>query len=196
MNEGFFTYQGRMALSGGGRSIREVACWICWSKPSDHASNPQKPNYQGFRASASSDRFVPFIRRLEVHDRLQGVAEALPAGPRVVLVQDREADVFAFLAAPRPPHIELIVRVCQPRRVEVEASREGKPRTVLEAARQAPVLGQVRVQVPRKPGQPEREAVVELAATAVVVKAPRRRSADVPAASQALLILSHKRRGL
>jgi hypothetical protein len=120
---------------------------------------------------------------------LQGVVEALPAGPRVVLVQDREADVFAFLAAPRPPHIELIVRVCQPRRVEVEASREGERRTVLAAARHAPVLGQMRVQVPRKPGQPEREAVVELAATAVVVKAPRRRSADVPATSQALWVV-------
>jgi hypothetical protein len=120
---------------------------------------------------------------------LQGVAEALPAGPRVVLVQDREADVFAFLAAPRPPHLELIVRVCQPRRVEVEASREGGPHTVLAAARQAPVLGQVQVQVPRKPGQPEREAVLELAATAVVVKAPRRRSPDVPAASQALWVV-------
>jgi hypothetical protein len=120
---------------------------------------------------------------------LQGVTEALPTGPRVVLVQDREADVFAFLAAPRPPHSELIVRICQPRRVEVEASREGGPRTVLEAARQAPVLGQVRVQVSRKPGQPEREAVVELAATAVVVKAPQRRLADVPAASQALWVV-------
>jgi hypothetical protein len=38
---------------------------------------------------------------------LQRVAEALPAGSRVVLVQDREADVFAFLAAPRPAHMEL-----------------------------------------------------------------------------------------
>jgi hypothetical protein len=47
----------------------------------------------------------------------------------------------------------------------------------------------VRVQVPRKPGQPEREAVLELAAAAVVVKAPRRRSADVPAASQALWVV-------
>jgi hypothetical protein len=120
---------------------------------------------------------------------LQGVAAALPAGPRVVLVQDREADVFAFLAAPRPAHIELMVRVWQPRRVEVEAGREGGPRTVLAAARQAPVVGQVRVQVPRKPGQPEREAVLELAAAAVVVKAPRRRSADVPTASQALWVV-------
>ena len=57
---------------------------------------------------------------------LQRVAEALPEGPRVVLVQDREADVFAFLAAPRPAHIELIVRVCQPRRVEVEAGARGR----------------------------------------------------------------------
>ena len=56
---------------------------------------------------------------------LHRVAEALPSGPRVVLVQDREAEVFAFLAAPRPAHIELIVRVCQPRRVEVEAGRAG-----------------------------------------------------------------------
>ena len=117
---------------------------------------------------------------------LQEVAAALPAGPRVVLVQDREADVFAFLAAARPAHIELIVRVCQPRRVEVEAGSEGRPRTVLAAARQAPVLGQMRIQVPRKPGQPEREAVLELAASAVVVKAPRRRSVDVPAGSLAL----------
>jgi hypothetical protein len=120
---------------------------------------------------------------------LQGVAEALPAGPRVVLVQDREADVFAFLAAPRPVHIELIVRVCQPRRVEVDAGSEGGPRTVFEAARQAPVLGQLRVQVPRKPGQAEREAVLELTASAVGVKAPRWRSADVPAASQALWVV-------
>ena len=120
---------------------------------------------------------------------LQRVAEALPDGPRVVLVQDREADVFAFLAAPRPAHIALIVRVCQPRRVEVEAGREGGPRNVLEAARQAPVVGQVRVQVPRKPGQPEREAVLELAASAVRVKAPQRRTADVPASSQALWVV-------
>ena len=120
---------------------------------------------------------------------LQRVADALPEGPRVVLVQDREADVFAFLAAPRPAHIELIVRVCQPRRVDVDAGRAGGLRNVLEAARQAPVVGPLRVQVPRKPGQPEREAVLELAASAVVVKAPRRRSADVPAVSQALWVV-------
>jgi hypothetical protein len=117
---------------------------------------------------------------------LQRVAGALPEGPRVVLVQDREADVLAFLAAPRPVHIELVVRVCQPRGVEVEAGVEGGPRNVLAAARQAPVLGQLQVQVPRKPGQPEREAVLALAASAVRVKAPRRRTADVPAGSLTL----------
>lgn len=120
---------------------------------------------------------------------LQRVADALAEGPRVVLVQDREADVFAFLAAPRPAHIALIVRVCQPRRVEVEVGEEGGPRTVFEAARQAAVVGQMRLQVPRKPGQPEREAVLELAASAVRVKTPRRRTADVPAGSLALWVV-------
>jgi hypothetical protein len=120
---------------------------------------------------------------------LQRVAEALPDGPRVVLVQDREADVFAFLAAQRPAHVELIVRVCQPRRVEVDAGTEDGPRKVLAAARQALVVGQLPVQVPRKPGQPEREAVLELAASAVRVKAPRRRTADVPAGSLTLWVV-------
>jgi hypothetical protein len=120
---------------------------------------------------------------------LPRVAEALPDGPRVVLVQAREAEVFAFRAVPRPAHIELSVRVCQPRRVEIEAGAEDGPRTVLAAARQAPVVGQVRVQVPRKPGQPEREAVLELAASAVRVKAPRRRTAEVPAGSLALWVV-------
>jgi hypothetical protein len=120
---------------------------------------------------------------------LQRVAEALPDGPGVVLVQDREADVFAFLAVPRPAHVEWIVRVCQPRRVEVDAGAASGPRTVLEAARQAPGLGQLRVQVPRKPDQLEREAVLELAASAVVVKAPRRRTAEVPAGSLALWVV-------
>jgi hypothetical protein len=120
---------------------------------------------------------------------LQRVAAALPVGPCVVLVQDREADVFAFLAAPRPAHIALVVRVCQPRRVEVEAGAEGGPRNVLAAARQAPVVGQLPVRVPRKPGQPEREAVLELAASAVRVKAPRRRTADVPAGTLALWVV-------
>jgi hypothetical protein len=71
---------------------------------------------------------------------LPRVAEALPDGPRVVLVQDRAADVVAFLAAPRPAHIELIVRVCQPRRVELRAGVVSGPRKVVEAARQAPLL--------------------------------------------------------
>ena len=117
------------------------------------------------------------------------MAAALPVGPCVVLVQDREADVFAFLAAPRPTHMALVVRVCQPRGVEVEAGAEGGPGNVLAAARQAPVVGQLPVQVPRKPGQPEREAVLELAASAVQVKAPRRRTADVRAGTLALWVV-------
>lgn len=37
----------------------------------------------------------------------------------VVLVQDREADVFSFFTARRSSNVELVVRVCQPRHIEV-----------------------------------------------------------------------------
>jgi hypothetical protein len=120
---------------------------------------------------------------------LPRVAAARPVGPCVGLGQEREAEVVAFLAAPRPAHIALVVRVCQPRRVEVEAGPAGGPGHVLAAARQAPVVGQLPVQVPRKPGQPERAAVLELAARAGRVKAPRRRTADGPAGTLALWVV-------
>jgi hypothetical protein len=45
------------------------------------------------------------------------------------------------------------------------------------------------VRVPRKPGQPEREAVLEIAARAVVLKAPKHRTADVPAEPLALWVV-------
>ena len=117
---------------------------------------------------------------------LPRVAAARPVGPCVGLGQEREAEVVALLAAPRPAHIALVVRVCQPRRVAVEAGTAGGPGHVLAAARQAPVVGQLPVQVPRKPGPPERAAVLELAARAGRVKAPRRRTADGPAGTLAL----------
>src|SRR5258705_12507385 len=69
---------------------------------------------------------------------LQRVAVALPAGPCVVLVQDREAGVFAFLATPRPAHMALVVRVCQPRRAGGGRGAGGGPGQLLGGPRQAP----------------------------------------------------------
>ena len=79
----------------------------------------------------------------------------------MLLIADREADVFAYLAAPRRANTELLTRVCHPRTVIVErsAAEGGTLRgSLLVVALSAPVVGLMRVRVPRKPGQKEREA--------------------------------------
>lgn len=54
---------------------------------------------------------------------LQAVNDLAPAvGKKIVLVQDRESDILAFFKAPRAEQVELIVRVCQNRKLEDPAS--------------------------------------------------------------------------
>jgi hypothetical protein len=50
---------------------------------------------------------------------LQAVEECLPAEQPVLIIADREADLFAYLAWPRRSNTHLLVRACRPRRVEV-----------------------------------------------------------------------------
>src|SRR5713226_358338 len=123
---------------------------------------------------------------------LAGVEATLPAEQAVLVVADREADVFAYLAAARRPHTELLVRACQPRTVTVTrpAAAGGEERgSLLVVARTAPVVGTLRVTVPRQPGQPEREATLQVRATAAHVQPPRHRLAGSPATPQAVSVL-------
>ena len=69
-------------------------------------------------------------------------------GKPVVLVQDREADVFAFFCAKRSSNVELVVRVCQPRRIEVAENGEVLP--LHQAAELLTEQGETEVQVRRK----------------------------------------------
>src|SRR5438034_140481 len=48
-------------------------------------------------------------------DGLQATEAALPPTQKVLLVADREADVFAYLAAPRRSHTDLLIRASSPR---------------------------------------------------------------------------------
>ena len=61
---------------------------------------------------------------------LAGVEAVLPPEQAVLLVQDRESDVFDFLAAPRRSQTELLVRAAHPRNVVVPAATEGVEGTV------------------------------------------------------------------
>jgi hypothetical protein len=113
---------------------------------------------------------------------LRAVEEALPAALPVLLVQDREADVFPLLAARRRANLELLVRAHVPRAVEVSGDPRGaaKPTTLQVAAAGAPRVGQLTVKVARQRGRPEREAQLEVRARGLRVLPPRHQRARGP----------------
>jgi hypothetical protein len=102
-------------------------------------------------------------------DGLAAVEEELPEHPHVVLVGDRESDIFDLFSAPRSSHIDLLVRVCrQTRRVEHPG------RYLDQALEQSPVRGKVQVELPRRGNRPPRKAVLAIRWLTVQVHAPRR----------------------
>ena len=114
---------------------------------------------------------------------LAGIQEALPEGQRALVVSDRESDVYGYFTAPRRESIDLLVRACWRRSVEVPVDREAVVWMRMEmfaAATAAPAVGEMEITVPRKPGQPERKAVLEVRAGDLRVLPPRHRRKDVP----------------
>ena len=126
------------------------------------ASEPEVPPQPRPFAERESHKWV---------EALQGVEAALPAPIRALLVQDREADVFAFLVAPRREGIDLLVRAVQPRRLETETDRPAH--SLQDAVAHAPLVGTHTVTVAGRPGQSGRTAHLTLRLASVTVKAPR-----------------------
>jgi hypothetical protein len=67
---------------------------------------------------------------------------------RVVLVQDREADIFRFFQAQRAAQVDIVVRVYQPRRIEVVA--DGQIYPLAQAAEQLPKVGELKLNIERE----------------------------------------------
>lgn len=113
---------------------------------------------------------------------LWGAEATLPAEIPFVLIADREGDFFDYLAAPRRANTHLLVRAHHARRVLLDLPEGSHPRRggelLPEVLAAAPSLGQLEVEVPRKPGQKARTARLELRAVRVWLKAPDLRKAD------------------
>ena len=93
-------------------------------------------------------------------------AERLSEAASLVMVSDREADIYEVFAE-RPPAADLIVRAAQDRCLSDD---DGK---LFAAVAEAPLLVTTKVRVkPRKPGEKERIAEVELRAAIVSIARP------------------------
>ena len=96
-------------------------------------------------------------------------AERLAEAASLVMVSDREADIYEVFAE-RPAGADLIVRAAQDRCL---ADDDGQ---LFAAVAEAPRLVTTKVRVkPRKPGEKERIAEVELRASVVSIARPRDR---------------------
>jgi hypothetical protein len=115
---------------------------------------------------------------------LAGMEAALPPDQVVLLIQDREGDVFDFLAAPRRTHTHLLIRASHPRAVKVAAAEGGGPpqrSTLFAAVEAAEVVGTLTVCIARRPGQPARDATLTVRLREMEIQPPQRKGvARVP----------------
>ena len=106
---------------------------------------------------------------------LEAVEQVVPPDVEALVIQDREADVFAFIAQERRENTHLLIRACQPRCVDLPdwiQIPEGTPRKLLSVAAAAPMLGRVEVTIPRQTGQPARTATLTVRATPLTILPP------------------------
>jgi hypothetical protein len=93
-----------------------------------------------------------------------------PAGVRWCDVADRGADIYEYLMECRRQGHGFVVRACQNRCLEASAG----PSKLFEAARAAPVLGEVTLDLRTRPKVPARQVRLSLQAVAVTLRSPQR----------------------
>lgn len=98
----------------------------------------------------------------------EAAAERMPEEIGMVVVCDREADVYFVLAMPRRAGMDLLIRAAHNRRL-----KDLEQAYLFDAAAQAPVLGETVVEVPRTRKREPRQATMEVRSTHVVLAPPR-----------------------
>lgn len=132
---------------------------------------PEEGRSAGKRRDAPIEEKESF-KWCETADRVGELcAPYLSGGGRVVLAGDRESDIFELLARGRPAGMELLIRACQPRNVELQISQRAC--SLLEATDFVAPLGQYDLNVPAKSAQAARVAKMELRAAYVMVQPPQ-----------------------
>jgi hypothetical protein len=145
---------------------------------SDHKARPiaAKESHKWLAGSAA------------VHELVRG--GQVPPATTVVIVADRESDVYDVLAQARPPTVHLLVRAAYDRAV---ADAEGQA-YLWDVAAAAPRLATVAVMLPARAGRPARTARLDVRATAVTLRPPRHRTAEHLAPVPLWVVWAHEPR--
>lgn len=103
-------------------------------------------------------------------DAMQIVEERLPEAVEVIHVADREADIYDLLALQRRPNSQVVIRVGHNRRVEHAM------RYLWEAMHQAPIAGEILLEVRPQPHRAARLATLRVRFQTLTLQPPHQRS--------------------
>src|SRR5512135_717107 len=103
-----------------------------------------------------------WIRTLAVCEK------AIPEEKTVVLIADREADMYDLFAAERRGNFHLLIRAVQNRRVTHPAEY------LQEAVQRQPMAGQMEVEIGRQGDRPPRKATLDIRFLSVAIRPPYR----------------------
>lgn len=101
---------------------------------------------------------------------LKQAQEGTCENQEVLVVGDRESDIYALFAASRRSNVELLVRIAHNRAL---AGEEKEQKRIFDALERAEVVGEHEVEVPRQGTRQERKAALEVRVVRVRLKSPR-----------------------
>jgi hypothetical protein len=136
----------------------------CWAQK--HRPAGETRNERMWRSSRMSKRWAEVLNTLA----------SPPAGSTWTYVADREADFYEPIQRCQQRGVDFVIRACQNRRLADTAGR------LWDRLNQAPVLGQVDLELRARPGTRARRARVQLRSTRVCLSGPWRpggRQADL-----------------
>jgi hypothetical protein len=109
---------------------------------------------------------------------LHGIEAALGPDQQVLVIADREGDLYDYLAEPRGPKTHLLVRAHHPRKVQAVGSEGGRQGTLFDLVSASAVAGEYQLQIPRRPaavgraGEPGRLATLQVRSAQIEIPAP------------------------
>lgn len=125
-----------------------------------------------------ADKRKRLVEDKESNKWIEGLGQAEEATSEnqpLVVVGDRESDVFALFAASRREKTDLLVRLNQNRAIV-----DDEHSLMLEALDAVDDLGSYEIVVPRSGKRKERTVSLKVKACSVDIKAPRHRTKDIP----------------
>ena len=149
----------------------------------------REPKQRGKR----KDRRKKQVKEKESQKWLVGLTAAescTPPGKHLLVVSDRESDVFALFVASRRETTDLLVRLSHNRAIKDEEHEY-----ILDAAAGADVIGEYEVTVAKRSSRAERKATLEIKSVRVMLKPPRHRTPDIPNTPVEVWVIEAKEKG-